>query len=91
MNKVSMIMGDRIAHSGHAFHPSIAEPPVSIEDGGEGGEEGEEQEGKGGLSVDPSAMQGLVVSALATALATASSQFPHQTTSSNLPMTSTLI
>ena len=76
MNKVFMIMGDIIAHDGHAFHPRIAEPLVSIKDDGEGGEEGEEQENS--PSMDPSAMQGLVVSALTTASAATSSQFPYQ-------------
>ena len=91
MNKVSTIIGDSIAHSGHAFHPRIGKPPVSIEDDGEGGEEGEEQEEEGGPSMNPSAMQGLVMSALTTASAAAGSQFPYQNTLSNLPTTSTLI
>ena len=78
MNKVSMIMGDIIAHDGHAFHPGIVEPPVSIKDDGEGSEEGEEQEEEGSPSMDPSAMQGLVVSALTTASAATSSQSLYQ-------------
>ena len=85
-----MIMGNSIAHSGCAFHPSIAEPPVSIEGDREGGEEGEKQKEEDGPSMNLSTMQGLVVSALTTASAATSSQFPHQNTS-NLPTTSTLI
>ena len=77
MTKVSMITGDSITCGGGAFHPSIVEPPVSIEDDREGGEEGEEQEEAGDPSMDPSTVQGLIVSALTTASAAAGSQFSH--------------
>ena len=63
LNKVSMIIGDSVACGGCAFHPSIVEPPISIEDD----EEGEEQEKEDSLSMDPSTAQDLIVSALATA------------------------
>ena len=56
-----MIIGDSVTHGGHAFHPSIVEPPISIEDD-------EKQDEEDGLSMDPSTAQHLVVSALTTAL-----------------------
>lgn len=66
-------MCNSVAHSGHPFHPIIVEPPVSIEDDGEG----EEQEEEGSLSMDPSTMQGLIVSDLANASAVIGLQSPH--------------
>ena len=86
MDKV-LIMGDSVAHGGHPIHPSIMEPPISIEDD----EEGEEQEEEDSLSMDPSAVQDLIVSAFSTASAATGAQFPHPNTLSDLPTTSLLI
>ena len=73
-----MIISDSVAHGGHAFHPSIAEPPISIEDD-------EEQDEEDGLSMDPSTVQHLVVSAVMTASAATSAHSPHPNTFSPLP------
>ena len=81
LNKVSMIIGDSVTHGGHAFHPSIAEPPISIEDD----EEGEEQDEEDGLSMDPSAVQHLIVSALVTTSAATGAHSPHLNTFLPLP------
>ena len=79
-----MIIGDSVAHGGHAIHPSIAEPPISIEDN-------EEQDKEDGLSMDPSTVQHLIVSALMTTSAATGAHSPHPNTFSPLPMTSSLI
>ena len=79
-----MIIGDSVARGGRAFHPSIAEPPISIEDD-------EEQDEEDGLSMDPSTAQHLVVSALATASAATGAHSPHPNTFSPLPTTSSLV
>ena len=75
-----MIIGDSVARGGCAFHPSIAEPPISIEDD-------EEQDEEDSLSMDPSTAQHLVMSALVTASAATGAHSPHPNTFSPLPMT----
>ena len=82
-----MIIGDSVTHGGHAFHPSIVEPPISIEDN----EEGEEQDKEDDLSMDPSAVQHLVMSALMTASAATSAHSPCENTFLPLPTTSLFI
>ena len=82
-----MIISDSVAYGGCPFHPSIVEPPISIEDD----EEGKKQDKEDGLSMDPSIAQHLVVSALATASAATSVHSPCLNTFSPLPMTSSLI
>ena len=79
-----MIIGDSVTCGGCAFHPSIAEPPISIEDD-------EEQDEEDSLSMDPSTAQHLVVSALATASAATGAHSPHPNTFSPLPTTSSLV
>ena len=84
LDKVSMIISDSVAHGGHAFHPSIVEPPISIEDD-------EEQDEEDGLSMDPSTAQHLVVSALMTTSAATGAHSPCPNTFLPLPTTSSLI
>ena len=84
LDKVSMIIGNSVARGGCAFHPSIVEPPISIEDDEEQGEED-------GLSMDLSTVQHLIMSALATTSAATGAHSPHPNTFSPLPMTSSLI
>ena len=84
LDKVSMIISDSVTCGGHAFHPSIVEPPISIEDD-------EEQDKEDGLSMGPSTAQHLIVSALTTTSAATGAHSPHPNTSSPLPMTSSLI
>ena len=79
-----MIIGDSVTLGGCAFHPSIAEPPISIEDN-------EEQDEEDGLSMDPSTVQHLIVSALMTTSAATGAHSPHPNTFSPLPTTSSLI
>ena len=79
-----MIIGDSVTLGGCAFHPSIAEPPISIEDN-------EEQDEEDGLSMDPSTAQHLIVSALVTASAATSAHSPCPNTFLPLPMTSSLV
>ena len=67
-----MIIGNSVAHGRHAFHPSIVESPISIEDD----EEGKEQDKEDGLSMNPSTVQHLVMSALATASAATGAHSP---------------
>ena len=87
LDKVSMIIGDNVTRGGCAFHPSIVEPPISIEDN----EEGEEQNEEDSLSMDPSTVQHLIVSALATASAATVAHSPCLNTFLPLPMTSSLV
>ena len=80
-----MIIGNRVTRGGEcAFHPSIVEPPISIEDD-------EEQDEDDGLSMDPSTAQHLVVSALMTTLAATGAHSPCPNIFLPLPMTSSLI
>ena len=79
-----MIIGDSVTCGGRAFHPSIAEPPISIEDD-------EEQDEEDSLSMDPSTAQHLVMSALVTASAATGAHSPHPNTFSPLPTTSSLV
>ena len=82
--KVSMIIGDSVTCGGCAFHPSIAEPPISIEDD-------EEQDEEDSLSMDPSTVQHLVVSALTTTSAATGAHSSCPNTFSPLPTTSSLV
>ena len=74
-----MIIGDSTAHGGHVFHPAITKPPAADND-----------DGGDNTPIDPSAVQAVVASALATASLTTSSQFPTDTLSSR-PLSSTLV
>ena len=73
-----MIIGDSTAHGGHAFHPAITKPPAADND-----------DGGDNTPIDPSAVQAVVASALATASLAMSSQFPTDT-SLSCPLSSTL-
>ena len=93
--KISIIMGNSIACSQCAFHPSYTEPLIAIEKDGEdreGGSDGEVEQGDdplgGNPPIDPSAMQNIVTSALATASISATSQSPLANTLSTFPVTS---
>ena len=80
-----MIIGNSVTRGGEcAFHPSIVEPPISIEDDEEQGEED-------GLSMDLSTVQHLIMSVLPTASAATSAHSPCPNTFLPLPMTSLLI
>ena len=79
-----MIIGDSATCGGHAFHPSIVEPPISIEDD-------EEQDKEDGFFMDPSTAQHLIMSALATTSAATGAHSSHPNTFSPLPTTSSLI
>ena len=74
-----MIIGDSTAHGEHAFHPAITKPPAT-----------DDNNGGDNTPIDPSAVQAVVASALATASLTMSSQFPTDTLSS-CPLSSTLV
>ena len=79
-----MIIGDSVTCGGCAFHPSIAEPPISIEDS-------EEQDEEDSLSMDPPTAQHLILSAHVTALAATGAHSPCPNTFSPLPTTSSLV
>ena len=81
-----MIISDSTAHGGHAFHPAITKPPATDDDDGEDNDD----DGVDNTPIDPSAVQAVVASALATASLTVSSQFPTDTSSSH-PLSSTLV
>ena len=87
LGKVSVIISDSVAHGGHAFHPSIVEPPISIEDN----EEVEEHDEEDGLSMDPSTAQHLIMSALMATSAATHTHSPCPNAFSLLPMTSSLV
>ena len=81
-----MIIGDSTARGGHAFHPAITKPPAADDNDGED----DDDDGVDNTPIDPSAVQAVVASALATASLTMSSQFPTDTSSSH-PLSSTLL
>ena len=81
-----MIIGDSTAHGGHAFHPAITKPPAADDNDGEDNNDNRVDN----IPIDPSAVQAVVASALATASLTTSSQFPTDTSSSR-PLSSTLV
>ena len=83
---MSTIVGDSTARGGHAFHPAITKPPATDDNDGED----DNDDGVDNTPIDPSAVQAVVASALATASLTASSQFPTDTLLS-CPLSSTLV